>query len=69
MVVSEVCVVSEVLCSISDGHYTESNNCSISDEEKGETRVVKARLPFTSYAKKNTYRLFSKGFSLYQHVA
>jgi hypothetical protein len=47
-----VCVVSEVLCSVSDGHYTESNNYSISDEEKGETRVVEARLPFTSYAKK-----------------
>jgi hypothetical protein len=26
----------EVLCSVSDGHYTELNNCSISDEEKGD---------------------------------
>jgi hypothetical protein len=33
----------EVLCSVSDGHYTEFDNCSISDEEKGrralDTRV------------------------------
>jgi hypothetical protein len=35
MAVSEVCVVSEVLCSVSDGHYTESGNCSIFDVEKG----------------------------------
>jgi hypothetical protein len=35
MVVSKVCAVSEVLCSVSDGHYIESGNCSISDEEKG----------------------------------
>jgi hypothetical protein len=35
MAVSEVCAVSEVLCSVSDGHYTESDNCSVSDEEKG----------------------------------
>jgi hypothetical protein len=43
MVVSEVCAVSEVLSSVFDGYYTESGNCSISDEEKGrrdnETRV------------------------------
>jgi hypothetical protein len=43
MAVSEVCVVFEVLCSISDGHYTEFGNCSIFYEEKGrcanETRV------------------------------
>jgi hypothetical protein len=31
MVISEVCVVSEVLCSVSDGHYTEFGNCSIFD--------------------------------------
>jgi hypothetical protein len=30
-----VCAVSEVLCSISDGHYTESGNSLVSDEEKG----------------------------------
>jgi hypothetical protein len=30
-----VCPVSEVLCSVSDGHYTESGNSSVSDEEKG----------------------------------
>jgi hypothetical protein len=44
MVVSEVCTVSEVLCSISDGHYTESGNCLVSDKEKGRhartTRVL-----------------------------
>jgi hypothetical protein len=32
---SEVCAVSEVLCSVSDGHYTKSDNCSVSDDEKG----------------------------------
>jgi hypothetical protein len=35
MVVSEVCAVSDVLCSIFDGHYTESDNCLVSDEEQG----------------------------------
>jgi hypothetical protein len=30
-----VCAVSEVLCSVSGKHYTESGNSSISDEEKG----------------------------------
>jgi hypothetical protein len=35
MVVSEVCAISKVLYSVSDGHYTESGNCSVSDEEKG----------------------------------
>jgi hypothetical protein len=33
--VYDVCAVSEVLCSVSDGHYTESSNCSVSNEEKG----------------------------------
>jgi hypothetical protein len=33
-VVSEVCAVSEVLCSVSDGHYPESDNFSFSVEEK-----------------------------------
>jgi hypothetical protein len=41
--VSEVCAVSEVLCSVSDGHYTKSGNCSIFDEEKGR-RVLDLRL-------------------------
>jgi hypothetical protein len=27
--------ISKVLCSVSIGHYTESGNCSISEEEKG----------------------------------
>jgi hypothetical protein len=31
--VSKVCAVSEVLCLVSDRHYTESGNCSVSDEE------------------------------------
>jgi hypothetical protein len=35
MIVSEVCVVSEVLCSVSDGHYTGHDNFLVSDEEKG----------------------------------
>jgi hypothetical protein len=43
LVVSEVCAVSEVLCSVPDGHYTESNNNSVSDKDKGrcvhQTRV------------------------------
>jgi hypothetical protein len=53
-----VCAVSEALCSVSDGHYTEFGNCSVSDEEKGkhalwghvsyvmkrETHVMRARL-------------------------
>jgi hypothetical protein len=30
-----VCAVSEVFGSVSDGHYTESGNTSVSDEEKG----------------------------------
>jgi hypothetical protein len=29
------CAVSEVLCLVSGGHYTESGNSSVSDEEKG----------------------------------
>jgi hypothetical protein len=35
MTVSEVCAVSEVLCS-----FSESDNCSVSDEKKGDTRSV-----------------------------
>jgi hypothetical protein len=42
-----VCAVSEVLCSISGGHYTEFVNSSVSDEEKGRrghaTRVSNLR--------------------------
>jgi hypothetical protein len=33
--VFEVCAVSEVMCSISDGQYTKSDNSSVSDEDKG----------------------------------
>jgi hypothetical protein len=35
MAISEVCAVSKVSCSVSDGHYTESGNCSVSNKEKG----------------------------------
>jgi hypothetical protein len=38
--VSEVCIVSEALCSISIGHYTESCNCSISGEENGRRALI-----------------------------
>jgi hypothetical protein len=37
--VSELCVVSEVLCLVSDRHYTESGNNLVSDEEKGRHAV------------------------------
>jgi hypothetical protein len=43
MVVSEVHAVFDVLCSVSDGNYTESSNCSVSDEKR-ETRPCNARL-------------------------
>jgi hypothetical protein len=33
----------EVLCSVSNGHYTEFDNCSISNEEKG-TRALNTRV-------------------------
>jgi hypothetical protein len=33
--ISEVCVVSKVLCSVSDGYHTKSGTRSISDEENG----------------------------------
>jgi hypothetical protein len=32
--VSKVCAVSEAMCSVSDGYYTECGNCLVSDEEK-----------------------------------
>jgi ribosomal protein L34 len=41
--VSKVCVLSKVLCLVSDRHYTESGNCSVSDEEKGR-RVLATRV-------------------------
>jgi hypothetical protein len=38
-----VCAVSEVLCLVSNGYYTEFDNSSVSDKEKGrhshETRI------------------------------
>jgi hypothetical protein len=51
--VSEVCAVSEALCSVSDGHYTESDNCSISNEEK-ERHTLWGHI---SYAKKRETRV------------
>jgi hypothetical protein len=44
MVVSDVCAVFEVLCSVSDGHYSESSNCSIFDEEKWRCALRTVRL-------------------------
>jgi hypothetical protein len=41
-----MCVVSKVLCLVSDGHYTESGNCLVSDEEKGRCVYIGAHLPF-----------------------
>jgi hypothetical protein len=35
-----LCAVSEALCSVSDRHYTESGNCSVSDEEKGRCALT-----------------------------
>jgi hypothetical protein len=83
MHVSEAGAVSEVLCLVSDGHYSESSNCSISDEEKGRravstcvTHLIKWRhalwrciSPLLHMQKKSTHRLFSTGFSLHQHAA
>jgi hypothetical protein len=97
MAVSKVCAVSKVLCLVSDGHYTKSSNCSISNEEKGThalsthvshlskgiranemhvSHLIKQRCmlwrhvsPLLHMQKKNTYILFSTGFSFHQHVA
>jgi hypothetical protein len=38
--VSEVFVIFEALCSVSDGHYTESSNCLVSSEEKGRRTLI-----------------------------
>jgi hypothetical protein len=35
-----LCVVSEALYSVSDGHYTKSSNCSVSEEEKRRCDVL-----------------------------
>jgi hypothetical protein len=82
--VSEVCTVSEILCSFSDGHYTEFGTCSISDVEKGRhdldmrvSYLIKRRCVLWMRVspllhmqkKKNTYRLFATGFSSNQHAA
>jgi hypothetical protein len=43
MIVSKVCAISKVWCSVPNGHCTESSNSSIFDENKGrhahQTRV------------------------------
>jgi hypothetical protein len=54
---SKVCAVFEVFCSIFGGHYTESSNCSFSDEEKGRYALAtcvshrRQREKRTSYAR------------------
>jgi hypothetical protein len=66
--VSKVCAISEILCSICDGHYTESGNCSIFDEEKGRHALAmyvshrRQRETRTSYTRL-TYE--AKGDTLY----
>jgi hypothetical protein len=61
MVVSKVCAIFEVLCLVSDGHYTEFDNCLVFYEDIGrcahatrisylrrrETHRCNARLTFT----------------------
>jgi hypothetical protein len=34
------CAVSEVLYLVSDEHYTEADNCLVSDEEKGRHALI-----------------------------
>jgi hypothetical protein len=40
MAVSKMCAVSEVFCSVFDGHYTKSSNFLVSDEEKGRCALA-----------------------------
>jgi hypothetical protein len=35
-----LCVISEAMCSIFDGYYTKSGNCSIFFEEKGRHTLI-----------------------------
>jgi hypothetical protein len=44
MTISEVCVVSEVLCSVSDGHYTESAIVQFLMKKKGDASTQYACL-------------------------
>jgi hypothetical protein len=67
------CVVSEVLCSVSNGKYIEYGKCSTSNEEKGrrahithvphlrkrEMHAIGARLPFIQKYKKIFNRIFT----------
>jgi hypothetical protein len=48
--VSDVCAVPEVMCSVSNWHYTESDNSSISDEAKGR----RAQATRVSYMRRET---------------
>jgi hypothetical protein len=41
------CAVFEALCYVSDGHYIESSNYSVSGEAKGRRAIWGVRLPFT----------------------
>jgi hypothetical protein len=61
MSVSEVCVVYEVLCSVSDGHYTEFGNCSIPDEEKGKRGLGTTRLAKERHANEMSSHILLKG--------
>jgi hypothetical protein len=54
--ISEVSAVFEVLCSIFDGHYTESVNYSVFDDEKGRHDLTMC----VSYLKKREMRLTSQ---------
>jgi hypothetical protein len=68
MGVSKVCAVSEVLCSISDEHYTEFGNYSVSDEVKGRrdhtTRVSYVRRRET-YPRNVHLVSYERAFPLY----
>jgi hypothetical protein len=58
-----VCVVSEALCSISNGHYTEFGNCSFSDEEIGRLTLTTC----VSYLKKREkHRVEYKLFEIFE---
>jgi hypothetical protein len=92
-----VCAVSEVLCSVSDGHLLNPTIAQFLMKKMGDvfsvlcvshlskrrhayemcvTHLTKWRhalwrrvSPLLNMQKKNTYRLFSTGFSLRQHAA
>jgi hypothetical protein len=53
-------VVSEV-CAVSNGHYIESGNCSVSDEEKGRHTLVGRVSLFINCVKKIVHKKFYTG--------